>query len=500
MALAAEVRIEQVAREDLVMFVNACFSCTGQREFYGDARGQSVSIEFLHQYILGNYRRLYRRTLAAGINHFNQAQIILNLLAVGSPADAAERREEGALIAAALRSLPSQRAYRVLESLRSRHINNRRTRAIVREYLSGRSSLPFDAVKYRAKLRAAVVHGHLKLDGELGPFLFHGWKKRVYTQPLLETFRKAHFAQEALYELPYTVAEGLAQKHGVPRDVFLQRIEPRLTQAERLRLQESAAREGGVEPPVDLSRAPLTKLALYALSMTDEVREARRDELHTALERASARVLARAPASLGRVAAVLDNSYSSSGSLQKRRRPLGVALAAHYLLSASAREYRAFWTCPVEEPLRVTARGQTDLATPLLDALAWGAELVVIVSDGYDNDPPKAVAELTRVFRERLDPGRRTALVHVNPVFDAEEYSPRSFGGAVATVGVRDAEDVPTVLGFARFAEGTASLAELERYLSARVASWLERDARRNASVEVGVAPGAPVSVEEGEA
>ena len=39
-ALPDRLRAEQVAREDLVMFVNACFSCTGQREFYNDARGQ----------------------------------------------------------------------------------------------------------------------------------------------------------------------------------------------------------------------------------------------------------------------------------------------------------------------------------------------------------------------------------------------------------------------------------------------------------------------------
>ncbi len=62
-------RLEQVAREDLVMFINACLSCTGQKEFYDDAYGQQVSIDFLHDYILGNYRLLYARTLAVGINH-----------------------------------------------------------------------------------------------------------------------------------------------------------------------------------------------------------------------------------------------------------------------------------------------------------------------------------------------------------------------------------------------------------------------------------------------
>ncbi|QDE68366.1 hypothetical protein BHS09_16030 [Myxococcus xanthus] len=498
MAALAEVRVEQVAREDLVMFVNACFSCTGQREFYGDARGQSVSIEFLHQYILGNYRRLYARTLAAGINHFNQAQIILNLLASGSPADARDKAEEGALIAAALRALPPQRAFRVLESLRGRRINNRRARAIVRDYVHGRANLAFDAVKYRSKLRAAVSHGHLKLEGELGPFLFRGWKKRSFTQPLLETFRRAHYTHEALYELPYTVAEGLAVKHGISREVFLRRIEPRLTAAERLRLQESAARERGTPPPVDLGRASLTKLALYVLALSLEVRRERHAELHAALEQAAARVLRRAPSPLQRVAAILDNSYSSSGSLEKRRRPLGVALATHYLLSAAAREYRAWWTCPVEEPLLVSARGQTDIATPLLEALAWGADLVVIVSDGYDNDPPKAVAELTRVFRSKLDPERHTALVHVNPVFDSEGYAPRSFGAAVPTVGVRDAEDLPTVLGFARFAEGVASLSELEAYLASRVGAMLQRDAGGRQGHDEGRRQDAPPA-EEGE-
>lgn len=93
-------RVEQVAREDLVMFINACLACTGQREFYDDAWGQKVSIDFLHDYILGNYRLLYARTLAAGINHFNQAQIIIKLLETGRNVASEHRVEEGIYLAA----------------------------------------------------------------------------------------------------------------------------------------------------------------------------------------------------------------------------------------------------------------------------------------------------------------------------------------------------------------------------------------------------------------
>ena len=43
----------RVAHEDLVIFLNACFACTGQREFYSDGHQQTVLIAFLHDYIRG---------------------------------------------------------------------------------------------------------------------------------------------------------------------------------------------------------------------------------------------------------------------------------------------------------------------------------------------------------------------------------------------------------------------------------------------------------------
>jgi hypothetical protein len=185
---------------------------------------------------------------------------------------------------------------------------------------------------------------------------------------------------------------------------------------------------------------------------------------------------------MGRVAAILDRSWSTSGSTEKRRRPLAVALGASYLLRAAARDYRAFWTAPTPDEALVCARGQTDLAGPLLDALAWGPDVVVIISDGFENDPPGAAGAIASAFRARLDPGGKTSMVHLNPVFDSERYAPRGIGPAIPTVGLRDAEDLLTVLSFARFAEGTAPLAELERYLEGRVAEMLARHAAKRAA------------------
>jgi hypothetical protein len=459
---------ERVTREDLVTFINACFACTGQREFYADAGGQAVSIDFLHAYMLGNYRRLYARSLAAGINHYNQGEIIARLLASGREAPPPHRAEEGALIAAALRALPTHRAYHVLEALRARRVNNRRARAIVREFLASRQDLTFEAVKYRRSLRAAVAHVHLPLPGELGPFLFQGARARRYETPLFEAFRQAHFAEKAIYALPFSIAEGLARKHRVPREVFLTRIEPSLTAGERLRLQGASARALGNSFAGGLTAAPPTRIASYVLSLSVKARRERRAELHEALDHAAHRAVRRTGARYGRVAAVLDRSYSSSGSSDKRRRPLAVALSASYFLRAAAREYRAFWTAPVDDEILIDARGATDLVTPLLDALGWGAELIVILSDGYDNDPPGGMAEVIRVYQLRLARPGGAFLVHINPVFDAESYAPRALSSALPAMGVRDAEDIPTMIGFARFAGGAASLAELEAYLEAR--------------------------------
>uniref|UniRef100_UPI000B49A407 hypothetical protein n=1 Tax=Calothrix rhizosoleniae TaxID=888997 RepID=UPI000B49A407 len=365
-------------------------------------------------------------------------------------------------------NLPTQRAWKVLQELRKQRINNRRARAIARDYLQQRRDLNFDAVKYRSKVRAIATHAHLKLQGELSTFLFRKWQQKHYKTEIFENYRQAYYSAEAVYKLPFTVAEGLAVKHKIKRDIFLSRIQGQMTLGEKLRFQGVAERTK-VDINLNLAKLPLTKLALYILSLPLETREKEQDILHQALEKSAQLALKKAPLKLGKVAAVLDCSYSSSGSSEKRRRPLGIALATHYLLQAASREYQAFWTVPIHNLMLVRPYGQTDLATPLLDGLEWDADLVVIISDGWENDPPNGAAEVLRIYRHQIDPWRRTGIVHCNPVFNSDDFTLKTLSSYVPTVGLRDAEDLPTMLGFARFADGSASLGELEAYLAQRV-------------------------------
>ncbi|MFD4611637.1 hypothetical protein ACFWOT_26835 [Streptomyces sp. NPDC058440] len=476
--------VDPIAAEDVLLFVNAAITATGQREFRADAAAQRLSLDFLHAYMLGNYRDLYAGVLALDINDHNAALIVRGLLESAGEATADQRRGEGRLIAGRLALLPPQRVYRLFGALRRSGVNNRRTRALLRDWLAARPDPALDAVKYRNGLKQALRHAHLApADDELGAFLFAPHSRARYETPILEAWRRAHYEQAALYELPYTVAEGFAARHGIPRAVFLERIAPRLTRQETLRLQASARQHGPESAravTADLSRMPLTRLAGYVLSVPAEERAARREELTGALRAAAGRTAARHRGTWGRVTAVLDDSFSSYGSGVKRRRPLAVALACHYLLEALAGHYTGLWTSGRDDALLAHPVGPTPLGERILDGLETAPERLVIVSDGWDNSPPGLAGEVLRVWRTRLDPARRTGVVHLNPVYDAEDFDVCRLSARVPTAGIRDAEDLPALVEIAQFAEGRTGLADLTAYLDTR-AAWLTAAAGRRA-------------------
>jgi hypothetical protein len=74
--------------------------------------------------------------------------------------------------------------------------------------------------------------------------------------------------------------------------------------------------------------------------------------------------------------------------------------------------------------------------------------------------------------------------VHCNPVYNADDFSLHPLSPEIPTVGLRDAEDLPTMLGFARFAQGSASLAELEEYLAERVKQMLNSTAIKTPQIQ----------------
>lgn len=173
-----------IAADDVLLFVNAAITSTGQREFHSDAGEQRLSLDFLHAYMLGNYRDLYSGVLALDINDHNAVLVIRHLLETAGEATADQRRSEGRLIAARLATLPPQRVYGLFDALRRARVNNRRCRAIMRDWLSARPDAAFDAVKYRGGLKRALRHAHLApATEELGTFVFAPHTRKRYEAP-----------------------------------------------------------------------------------------------------------------------------------------------------------------------------------------------------------------------------------------------------------------------------------------------------------------------------
>jgi hypothetical protein len=114
------------------------------------------------------------------------------------------------------------------------------------------------------------------------------------------------------------------------------------------------------------------------------------------------------------------------------------------------------------------------LGARVIDALDHRPDRLVIVSDGWDNAPPGLAAEVLRIWRTRLDPHRRVSIVHLNPVYDAEDFDVRRIAPTVPTAGIRSAEDLPALVELAQFAEGRTGLDELRRHLAAQCARFLE--------------------------
>ncbi|RRD03406.1 hypothetical protein EII34_14045 [Arachnia propionica] len=443
---------DEVARDDLLTFLNAAFVSTGQAEFSSTADEQRLGLGFLHEYVRGNYRRLYARLLALGVNDHNLAEIIHGLLSTGGETPPDFQQEENALIRAGVRRLPPQRFWKLTARLRRDGVNNRRTRAVIRDWLARHPDPVFQAVKYRRKVAGALRHIHLHPTGEMPDFLF-GDHRRPFATELFETYRGARHSQQAVTRLPYSVARGLAAKHGMDPDKLVERMKDRLTEKERLR---AAGHNSSVE--LRPERLSLTELTSWLLS-----REEFGEQEQQWLERSARAVLERSgPLALsGRVAAVLDNSFSATSSRQRRGRPLAVAFAADQLLRLGHSDYRGFWTSPQEGLPR--PRGQSNLSERLLDALEWGATTVLVISDGIENDPAGAFQHITK----RLPSG--VQVLHLNPVFDPEELEVANLTAHSRAIGLHRAEDLPTALGFARYVIGEGSLIELETYLAKRV-------------------------------
>jgi hypothetical protein len=455
----------QIERADILLFLSACISGTSQNVYYSSAAEQRSALDFLHAYICTNYREIYACALGLEINHHNQQRIIYNLLKYPYKNTNKDfKTAENALIRQCLEKMPVHRVYKLFAEIAQDRVNNRRSSATVKSYLRWRNNLVFDAVKYRRLLRLISRHMHLALPLEVHVFLHdRHWQKRKFETPLFENFRQAHYSAQALSLLPLTIAEGLATRFNLNRGQLLKKLESQMTAQEKLRLQNNA-QEAKVKLEINPEKLSLTRLLSYIFSLPESERKLRLVELEAWVQLCKKRFL-RSWLKLPKLALIIDNSQSSRGARESWLRPLITGLSAHYMLESMSREYRLFWLHPPENPLLAQAKGQTALASTLLEALTWEPEELLMISDGAENDPAGGVNWLLEQLKSLPWVGKRPHLLHLNPTISPEEFGPSPLSPHLPMLGIHEGERIPLLWILSRFATGQVPLEDLKTYL-----------------------------------
>lgn len=403
------------------------FACTGtgQATFYNAKQEQEAALARLHTAALADNRRIYALSALLPINDRSKQLILLNLLISGRQTQNADK--EWQIIQAIAQTLPFNRLLNLFGEIQQLGVNNARTRRLGK-WLWDRYGDAYRAIKYRAKFRAVLRHCHIPEGNNPAKAELHRWifgklskAELVLHNPLLAARLSAANDYESLFVLPFDIARDIAVcQHQRPVAEFTQEFAARgkLTRKEQLRAQATA------EVEVNYHKFSLLELLRHLYQHLAEwaaiapVLETKANSLAAQLNLPS------------KVALVIDNSQSAIGAKERLYYPLAVIEAiARICLAVKSSTVQAFY---VGEPLNgswLKAAGGTEIRKPLAQAIASRPDLVLILSDGYENTSAGSIAQILNTTAVR---NSGIAFIHLNPVAAAE------------TGGVKKLADIPT--------------------------------------------------------
>jgi len=416
------------------------FACTGtgQATFYNSNQEQEAVLAQLHNAALAENRRIYGLSALLPINDRSKQLILLNLLISGRQTQ--DVAGEWLLIQAIAQTLPFNRLLNLFKEIQQLGVNNARTRRLGK-WLWHRYSDAYRVIKYRAKFRAVLRHCHVPEGDNPAKAELHRWvfgkltkAEAVQYNPLLAARLSAGQNYEALFGLPFDIARDIAVcQHQRPASEFTQEFATRgkLTRKEQLRAQATA----GVE--VNYHKFSLLELLRHLYQHITEWKA-----IAPVLD-AKANSLAEQLNLPPKVALVVDNSQSAIGAKERLYYPLAVIEAiARLCLAAKNSTVQAFY---VGEPLNhswLKAAGGTELRKPLAQAIASRPDLVLILSDGYENTSAGSIAQILNTTAVR---NSGIAFIHLNPVAAAESIGVRKIAN-IPTFGLSAPEQFPLIV------------------------------------------------------
>jgi hypothetical protein len=430
----------------LVDYLTLACTGTGQATFYNAAEDQERALEAAHAELLRSDRRVYGLTAALPINDRSRQLVLRNLL--GSGKGCTDSRLEGQIVGMVAGELPFNRVLNLLGELRERKVNNARTRGLGRRVWGQVDA--YRAIKYRDKVRAVLRHCHIPEGDDPARAELHRWvfgklsrADEVAHNPKLASRLRAGSDYRALFDLPFDIARDIAvASHGKKPDEFEREFtaagtaEAGTPRAAVTRKESLRARAHTGDTAVDFRRFSLQELLLHAH------RNPHDGPAVLGVVREKARELAGGIALPARTALVVDNSLSALGPAERRYHPLALIEAIVQVLTQAGQEVSCHYVGPAPHDGFLVAEGATDLRRPLVEALLTRPELVVILSDGYENIRAGGVNQVlgTRAFRSS-----GVAVLHLNPVPAAESGGVRSLTVGPMTFALTAIEQLPVI-------------------------------------------------------
>lgn len=404
----------------------------------------------VHRALCAESPRLHLALLADRSAHLSHLRLGLVTLLTHP---VARQRISAAEITAQLHALPALRALEVVEALPLHRLNGRRARQVGLALLLGGPHLARWAATRRRRMIRLLRH-------LLGERTFSAVGRALTPPATTETER---FLRRAV--LRFAADVGLArQALAFLTGVKIELTHPDLARAAAARV--SLAQGAGLPRETlmglrgtyarDMPRSDVVKLSAVAEApqrrdgpLTRALRAVLLGEIELpftgVLDQAEGEAAKSLPAGLdGRLAVVLDLSASMASSGERQHHPASLALALVRLLlglfprvsvhrAGGRSEGLAQDCCPAPA-------GPTDLASAVLEAARERPEMMVLLTDGYENVRQGDAAQVLRGLGEL---GLAPALVQAVTVFTPhEDISERRIGADVPAVPVAHEAEV----------------------------------------------------------
>ncbi len=451
----------------LVQYLTVACTGTGQATFYNTKGDQESALALVHNGLLWEDRRRYALSAALPLTDRSKQLVLENLLATG--AETTDPALEAHILRFVVEMLPFNRVLNLFATLRQKKVNNARTRRLGR-LLWEQFADDYRVIKYRDKFRTLLRHCHIPEGDDPARAELHQWifgkitrPQNVQHHPRLRSRLLAKKEYACVFDLPFDIARDIAinshsktveqfTKEFAGRQSNLAQDDPQ-TKGTITRKESLRARKVTQDAAVDFRKFSVFELVMHAYRVPAD-----RPGVRAALDE-RARPLAGQLSLPAQVAVVVDNSVSALGSAERRFQPLAMIASVWEVLKvAPSADVSMHYVGPEPEDGFLKAEGATDLRRPLVEALLRRPELVILLSDGYENVRAGSVAQ---ILATKAVQASRIRFLHLNPVTAREtltQADPLSFlagaadqsavGGEVfgrGNAGVRQlGESVPT--------------------------------------------------------